>query len=144
MNVKMRVLTAGVLFFTGQALVAQEAKKDTASKEKAIDEVVLVGYSRVKKSDYVGTAAKVDMKSIKNKNVSTVSQALAGESAGVRVINGSGQPGSEPTIRIRGFGSVNGNRNPLYVVDGMPLPEGLMVLLLLQLNPGEELKITYN
>ncbi len=121
MNVKLKVLTAGVLFFTGQALVAQEVKKDTASgKEKEIDEVVLVGYTRVKKNDYVGTAAKVNMKSIENKNVSTVSQALAGESAGVRVINSSGQPGSEPTVRIRGFGSVNGNRDPLYVVDGMP------------------------
>ena len=121
MNVKLKVLTAGVLFFTGQALVAQEVKKDTASgKEKTIDEVVLVGYTRVKKNDYVGTAAKVNMKSIENKNVSTVSQALAGESAGVRVINSSGQPGSEPTVRIRGFGSVNGNRDPLYVVDGMP------------------------
>ena len=47
MNVKLKVLTAGVLFFTGQALVAQEVKKDTTSgKEKTIDEVVLVGFGR--------------------------------------------------------------------------------------------------
>ena len=45
---------------------------------------------------------------------------LAGEAAGVRVINTSGQPGKEGTIRIRGIGSVNGNRDPLYVVDGVP------------------------
>lgn len=120
MNVKLRVLTAGVLFFTGQALMAQNTtKKDTASV-KDIEEVVIVGYSAVPKETYVGTASKVDAKSIDAKSVSTVSQALAGESAGVTVINGSGQPGTEATIRIRGFGSVNGNRSPLYVVDGMP------------------------
>jgi TonB-dependent Receptor Plug Domain. len=45
---------------------------------------------------------------------------LAGEVAGVTVINTSGQPGTVGTIRIRGYGSVNGNRNPLYVVDGVP------------------------
>ena len=46
MNVKLKVLTAGVLFFTGQALVAQEVKKDTTSgKEKTIDTVVILGYS---------------------------------------------------------------------------------------------------
>ncbi|MCB4235974.1 TonB-dependent receptor plug domain-containing protein [Kaistella anthropi] len=45
---------------------------------------------------------------------------LTGEAAGVRVITTSGQPGSEPQIRIRGFGSVSGNREPLYVLDGIP------------------------
>ncbi|RZK45774.1 MAG: SusC/RagA family TonB-linked outer membrane protein, partial [Pedobacter sp.] len=55
-----------------------------------------------------------------NKAVGNVSQALAGEVAGVRVINTSGQPGTSATVRIRGIGSVNGNRAPLYVVDGVP------------------------
>ncbi len=49
-----------------------------------------------------------------------MSQALAGEAAGVRVVNTSGQPGTVATVRIRGIGSVNGNRDPLYVVDGVP------------------------
>lgn len=121
MNVKLRVLSAGVLFFIGaQTLSAQKNGKDTIPTTKEIDEVVIVGYSAVPKDTYVGTASKVDVKSINAKSVSTVSQALAGEVAGVKVINTSGQPGTEGTIRIRGFGSVNGNRNPLYVVDGMP------------------------
>ena len=120
MNVKLRVLTAGVLFFTGQALLAQNKPTDTTAKETQIEEVVMIGYSQVPKESYVGTASKVDAKAIDSKNVSTVSQALAGESAGVRVINTSGQPGTDATIRIRGFGSVNGNRDPLYVLDGVP------------------------
>jgi TonB-dependent SusC/RagA subfamily outer membrane receptor len=120
MNVKLRVLSAGALFFLGQVAFAQTTKKDTATTETAIEEVVVIGYSQVPKETYVGTASKVDAKSIDSKNVSSVSQALAGESAGVRVINTSGQPGTDATIRIRGFGSVSGNRSPLYVLDGMP------------------------
>ncbi|ASE63590.1 SusC/RagA family TonB-linked outer membrane protein [Chryseobacterium indologenes] len=120
MNVKLRVLSAGALFFLGQAAYAQQKPKDTTAGETAIEEVVVIGYSQVPKESYVGTASKVDAKSIDSKNVSTVSQALAGEAAGVRVINTSGQPGTDATIRIRGFGSMSGNRSPLYVLDGMP------------------------
>lgn len=85
-----------------------------------IDEVVIVGYTAVKKEDYTGSVSKVDTENIAKKNVSNVAQALTGEAAGVRVITTSGQPGSEPQIRIRGFGSVSGNREPLYVLDGVP------------------------
>ena len=116
MNVKLKVLSAGALFFLGQGIYAQT---DTAKVEN-IEEVVVVGYSKVNKQSFVGTASTVDIKSVDKKSVSTVSQALAGEVAGVRVINTSGQPGTEATIRIRGFGSVNGNRDPLYVIDGAP------------------------
>ena len=94
----------------------------TLSEDDAISlgEVVVVGYGTTTKEAYVGTAAKVEMKNIQAKAISNVSQALVGEVAGVTVINTSGQPGSDATIRIRGFGSVSGNRTPLYVVDGVP------------------------
>ncbi|MDR3272408.1 MAG: SusC/RagA family TonB-linked outer membrane protein [Flavobacteriaceae bacterium] len=85
-----------------------------------LDEVIVVGYSRINRQDFVGTADKVDITSVGNKSVSTVSQALSGEIAGVRVINTSGQPGTDATIRIRGFSSANGDRSPLYVLDGAP------------------------
>jgi outer membrane receptor for ferrienterochelin and colicin len=58
---------------------------------------------------------------LERKNVTNISQALAGEIAGVRVINSSGQPGADATVKIRGIGSVNANSDPLYVVDGVPL-----------------------
>lgn len=85
-----------------------------------LGEVVVVGYSTTTKQAFTGTAKTVSAENLDKKNVSNVSQALAGEVSGVRVINNSGQPGSEATIRIRGLGSVNGSRDPLYVVDGVP------------------------
>lgn len=89
-------------------------------EDKSLQEVVVVGYGRTTKQAYTGSAAVVKADQLNNKSANNLSQALAGEVAGVRVINTSGQPGTEATIRIRGFGSVNGNRNPLYVVDGVP------------------------
>ncbi|NMH25601.1 SusC/RagA family TonB-linked outer membrane protein [Flavobacterium solisilvae] len=85
-----------------------------------LQEVIVLGYGKTTKEAYTGTATKIKTENIAAKTVSNVSQALRGEVAGVTVITGSGQPGSDATIRIRGFGSVNGNRNPLYVVDGVP------------------------
>ncbi|MBZ9731410.1 SusC/RagA family TonB-linked outer membrane protein [Salegentibacter sp. JZCK2] len=86
----------------------------------ALDEVVVVGYGTATRQSFAGTATTIDTENLETKNFSNVSQALAGEVAGVNVINTSGQPGTASTIRIRGFGSVNGNRDPLYVVDGVP------------------------
>jgi len=90
------------------------------SEGVALEEVVVVGYSKTTKERFTGTAAKVSVENVEAKTVSNVSQALRGEVAGVTVVSGSGAPGSDATIRIRGFGSVNGNRDPLYVVDGAP------------------------
>lgn len=85
-----------------------------------MQEVVVVGYTSTTKEAFTGSAKQVSGEQLTRKNVSNVSQALAGEVAGVRVINTSGQPGTSATIRIRGIGSVTGNRSPLYVVDGVP------------------------
>ncbi|MCP1994881.1 SusC/RagA family TonB-linked outer membrane protein [Flavobacterium sp. HSC-61S13] len=85
-----------------------------------LEEVMIVGYGTATKQSFTGSASQVDSKRIESKNVSNAVQALAGEAAGVRIITETGQPGAEPTVRIRGFGSVNGNRSPLYVVDGVP------------------------
>jgi len=85
-----------------------------------LDEVVVVGYGTSTKQSLVGTVTTVKNKDLQSKSVSSVSQSLAGEVAGVQVINTSGQPGSSATIRIRGLGSVNGSRDPLYVLDGVP------------------------
>lgn len=86
---------------------------------QALEEVVVVGYGTTTKKAYAGTASVVAAENIEAKSFSNVTQALAGEVAGVTVINTSGQPGTVGTIRIRGYGSPNGNRAPLYVVDGV-------------------------
>ncbi len=90
---------------------------------ETLEEVVVVGYGTTTKKAYAGTAAVVQAENLEAKNFSNVTQALTGEVAGVTVINTSGQPGTVGTIRIRGYGSPNGNRAPLYVVDGIALGE---------------------
>lgn len=88
--------------------------------DTALEEVVVVGYGTSTRESFTGSIKKVTAENIERKSASNISQALAGEVAGVSVINSSGQPGTAATIRIRGFGSVNGNRAPLYVLDGVP------------------------
>lgn len=109
---KMQSITVGA----SNAINAKMITDDAVD----LGEVVIIGYGKTTKEAYVGTAAKVEVKNIQAKSVSNISQALAGEVAGVNVIQTSGQPGKSATIRIRGFGSVNGNRDPLYVIDGVP------------------------
>jgi TonB-linked SusC/RagA family outer membrane protein len=92
----------------------------TMEGSNLLEEVVVVGYGTTTKQAFTGSAIVVQAENIEAKSVSNISQALAGEVAGVTVINSSGQPGSAATIRIRGFGTINGNSDPLYVVDGVP------------------------
>lgn len=105
--------------------------------DNALDEVIVVGYNTTTKEAYTGTATKIDTENIQDKAVSNVSQALKGEVAGVNVVQGSGAPGSDATIRIRGFGSVNGNRNPLYIVDGAPYASDISAI-----NPADIASMT--
>lgn len=107
------------------------------AKESVLQEVVLVGYSSTTKEAFTGSAKVVTGEQLNNKSVSNVSQALAGEVAGVRVVNTSGQPGTAATIRIRGIGSVNGNRSPLYVVDGVPFSGNISAI-----NPADIATLT--
>lgn len=84
-----------------------------------IQEVVVTGYGNVSKGSFAGSAQAVDAEAIDKKNATEISKALAGEVAGVQVINSSGQPGTNATIVVRGVGSLNGKTTPLYVVDGV-------------------------
>lgn len=69
---------------------------------------------------FTGSAATIGSTAIGTRAITNVGQALVGAAAGVQATFGSGQPGSEPNIRIRGFGSINSSNDPLYVVDGVP------------------------
>lgn len=88
---------------------------------ETLEEVVVVGYGTVKKSNVVGSIAKVGAESIEDRPVSRVEQALQGQMAGVSVRSTSGAPGSDITINVRGAASINGESTPLYVVDGVPI-----------------------
>ena len=90
------------------------------SDAELLDEVIVVAYGTTTKGAYTGSAAVVDSKTIEKRQVSNISNALAGASSGVQVLNANGQPGTSATIRIRGVGSINAEMDPLYVVDGIP------------------------
>ena len=90
------------------------------SDQKALDEVIVVAYGSAKKSQFTGAAAAMDAGKIETRQISDVTNALAGNIAGVTAIKSTGQPGTSATLRIRGFGSINAGMSPLYVVDGMP------------------------
>ena len=93
--------------------------------DNILDEVIVTGFGSVSKTSFAGSAKVVEGAVISKKSFTNVSQALAGEAAGVNVLNTSGQPGSVSTIRIRGFGSVNGSNAPLYIVDNAPFEGSL-------------------
>lgn len=90
---------------------------------KVLDEVVVVGYQEVKKSDLTGAVAKVDMDNLLNTPSSSFDQTLGGRIAGVNVSSGEGTPGGTMNIVIRGNNSLTQDNSPLYVVDGFPVED---------------------
>src|SRR5690606_25613448 len=119
MNVKLRVFSAGVLFFLGYSVSAQEVTQDTLVSD--IEEVVVVGYGTKKKETLTGSVGSVKADEIAKISSPNVVQGMTGKIAGVQIAAGSGSPGQAPTVRFRGIGSINGSSEPLYVVDGVPL-----------------------
>lgn len=87
---------------------------------KNLDEVMVVAYGTAKKSAYTGSASVVKSDALETALVSNATDALNGKVAGVQIQSYNGQPGSDPTVLIRGVGSINASTAPLYVVDGIP------------------------
>ncbi len=90
------------------------------SDAKNLTEVVVTAYGTTKRRDFVGASAQIGSKEIAERPVANVINALQGAASGVTLAGGTGQPGSAPAIRVRGFGSINSSNSPLYVVDGAP------------------------
>ena len=88
--------------------------------QHSLDEVMVIAYGTQKKSAFTGSAAVVGSKEIGKVQVTNAADALKGKAAGVQLNTASGQPGSTPTIRIRGFNSINAGNDPLIVLDGSP------------------------
>lgn len=89
-----------------------------AGSANQLDQVVVVGYGTQRKVDVTGSVSQVKGEDIAKQSTPNAISALQGKVAGVQITN-SGQPGASPQIRIRGLGTVYGNQNPLYVVDGV-------------------------
>ncbi len=97
------------------------AKVTLAEDGEFLDEVVVIGYGTVKKSDMTGSVSTVKADEINKGVITTPADLLRGKSAGVVVTQGSGMPGSGATIRIRGGSSINASNDPLIVIDGLPV-----------------------
>ena len=102
--------------YTGQATVDVALENDAST----LDEVVVVGYGVMKRSDITGSVVSVGEKDIKKSVITSVDQALQGRAAGVQVTQNSGSPGGGISVSIRGVNSLNGNE-PLYVIDGVAI-----------------------
>ena len=87
---------------------------------RQLDEVVVVGYGTVRKSDLTGSLAQVKAKELNAFPATNVLQALSGRAPGVQVTQNTGAPGAGISVRIRGTNSIQGSNEPLYVVDGFP------------------------
>lgn len=94
------------------------------SNERALQEVVVVGYGTQRKKSVTASISKIDPGPISNLVTPSIDKQLAGRAAGVQVTNPGGLLNQEPRIRIRGINSVNSNRDPLIVVDGVPFQTG--------------------
>ncbi|WP_353124935.1 SusC/RagA family TonB-linked outer membrane protein [Parapedobacter pyrenivorans] len=97
-----------------------------------LEEVVVVGYGTMRKSDLTGSVAQIKSEDIQAVPVYNMEQALKGRAAGVQVTQNSGQPGGRIEVRVRGGNSMIGNNQPLYVVDGFPVTGGINFL-----NPAD-------
>jgi TonB-linked SusC/RagA family outer membrane protein len=101
-----------------------------------LDEVVVVGYGTMKKSDLSGSSISVGEEKIKGSIITNIDQALQGRASGVTSVMTSGAPGSAVSVRIRGQATINASADPLYVVDGVIWQGGTTTSNGLGLNLG--------
>lgn len=88
-----------------------------------LKEVVAIGYGSVQRKDITTAVSSVSTKDLDTRPIVSAVQGLQGKAAGVTISQANGQPGSTPTIRVRGTTSLNGSNDPLYVVDGVPMTD---------------------
>ncbi len=111
---------------TQEVAVAPNVRVSLKSNAELLDEVVVVAYGTQKRASITGAVSSVGNKEIEKRPVTNVTSALEGTTTGVQVNSTYGEPGnSSNSIRIRGFGSINGTNEPLIVVDGVPYEGGL-------------------
>ena len=100
----------------------------TLSTDSALEEVIVTAYGTQTKQSVVGSVASIGSEILESSKATSVTQALQGSVPGVNIISSGGIPGSNPTIRIRGIGSINASASPLIVVDNAPYAGNLNAL----------------
>lgn len=131
-NYSIRVTKGTTLVFTYIGFSIREIKVANATTINVVlradattlNEVVVTGYGgTATKLEQTGSISKVNNDAFKNTTVSTVDQILQGRVPGVNVIASSGEPGADISVTIRGVNSISGDNQPLYVIDGFPVPQ---------------------
>src|SRR5690606_25014536 len=112
-------------FQTAEIVVTSE-NIDVALEEdrEQLDEVVVIGYGAVRRSDATGSVTSVTSEQFNKGPVISTDQLIQGKVAGVQIINGGGAPGEGSQIRIRSGSSLSAGNDPLYVIDGVPVENG--------------------
>ena len=112
-------LTVSYLGMREQTVKAGQNMKVTLTADQhTLDDVVVVAYGTAKRQSITGAVTAIDAKDIEKHVATNALSALEGSAPGIQVNSSYGEPGSEPEIRIRGIGTINGSNDPLYVVDG--------------------------
>lgn len=118
------ILAFSYIGYLSQEIVVENKHQiDVILKEnmKTLNEVVVVGYGTVKKSDATGALDVIKNTDFNKGAISSAETLLSGHVAGVQILHGSGQPGANANVRIRGVNSISASSEPLYVIDGVPI-----------------------
>ena len=123
-----------ILVFTSVGFTTQEisitgkneANVSMVFSSESLSEVVVIGYGTARKKDLTGSITSVSAKDFVKGPVTSAEQLIAGKVAGVQITSNSGQPGSGSRIRIRGGTSLNASNDPLIVIDGVPIDNGVI------------------
>lgn len=127
-SIKGDKLSFSYIGFKTQELTFTQSTNNVVVKmtsDTDLDEVVVVGYTTMKKREVLGSLSKVDGKELKEVPAPSVSEALQGRVSGLQVTSASGAPGAGVSVRVRGVGSIMGSNDPLYIIDGIPSENGL-------------------
>lgn len=132
-NYKITVANSATLVFSSASFVSYEAVVNNRTvvdvvmtpDVKAIDDVVVIGYTTVKRKDLTGSVSSVGSKELKDIPLSSAAEALTGKLAGVQITTSEGSPGADIIIRVRGGGSITQDNNPIYIVDGIQVEDAL-------------------
>lgn len=123
---KGAVLTVSYIGYKNQDIKIQEQKSlniKLVPDNTALDEVVVVGYGSMKRSDLTGSVSSVSSKNVEGFKTSSVVEALGGQVAGVQITQADGSPGAGFSINVRGIGTMTGDSSPLYIVDGFQVDD---------------------
>ncbi len=117
----LRVTYVG--FKTLEVKATQNMTLQLVEESNTLNEVVAIGYGSVKRKDVTTSVSTVSTEDLDTRPIVSAVSGMQGKAAGLQITQANGQPGSSPTVRVRGTTSLNGSNNPLYVVDGVPLTD---------------------